>query len=111
MKLITRKTRKAIRKNLKKAINKHGPAIAAGLVGGLASTLATLASNDELVNDGKSRVGKLSDKVQGLMSDGKSRRRSTEKAATARNTRKSFNSALDGDESLAVSTPTRNTRS
>ena len=65
MKLINRKTRKAIRKNMKKAINKHGPAIAAGLIGGIASSLATLASTDEPVSsDGKSRLNQFAEKVQ-----------------------------------------------
>lgn len=46
MKLVNRKTRKAIRKSLKKVVKKHGPEIVAGLAGVIASTLATLASTD-----------------------------------------------------------------
>ena len=67
MKLINRKTRKVLRKNINKAIKKHGPAIAAGLVGGIASTLAAFAST-EAPDDkhGQSRLGQLTDKVQGV---------------------------------------------
>jgi hypothetical protein len=64
MKLLKRKTRKAIKKQFKKAINKHGPEIAAGLIGGLASTLMTLANTDE-DGSGKTKVGKLAKKVEG----------------------------------------------
>jgi len=46
MKLVNRKTQKAIRKSLKKALKKHGPKIVAGLAASIASTLATLASTD-----------------------------------------------------------------
>ena len=46
MKLVNRKTRKAIRKSLKKVVKKHGPEIVAGLAGAIASTLATLASTN-----------------------------------------------------------------
>ena len=47
MKLMKRKTRKAIEKNLRKALKNHGPAIAAGLIGGIASTLAAFAADDD----------------------------------------------------------------
>jgi hypothetical protein len=46
MKLVNRKTRKAIQKSVKKALKKHGPKIVAGLAASIASTLATLASTD-----------------------------------------------------------------
>lgn len=46
MKLVNRKTQKAIRKSVKKALKKHGPKIVAGLAASIASTLATLASTD-----------------------------------------------------------------
>ena len=103
MKLINRKTRKAIRKNLKKAINKHGAAIAAGLVGGIASTLATLAGTDELDNDAKSRVRKLAKKVRRAVGDNDSRKRSIGKSTVAKRTGKSFNSAIDEDGRLPAS--------
>jgi type VI protein secretion system component VasK len=103
MKLMNRKTRKAIRKDLKKAINKHGPAIAAGLVGGIASTLATLANNDELGNDAKSKVSKLSEKVRRVVGHEDSRKRSSTKSKAAKRTGKSFNSGAIEDGRLPAS--------
>jgi hypothetical protein len=71
MKLIDRKTRKAIRKGvnkalkssgMKKALKRHGPEIAAGLAGSLVSTLATLASTTAPGTKGKrSNLARLSD--------------------------------------------------
>ena len=64
MKFVKRKTRKAIRKGVNRVIKKHGSEIAAGLAGGIASTLATLASTDAPGTKGaKSNLGTLSDKV------------------------------------------------
>jgi hypothetical protein len=64
MKLVKRKTRKALRKSVNKVIKKHGGKIAAGLAGGIASTLATLASTDAPGTMGtKSNLGRLSEKV------------------------------------------------
>ena len=53
MKILKRKTRRAIRKSINKIAKKHGSEIAAGLVGSLASTLATLASTDAPAGRGK----------------------------------------------------------
>ncbi len=59
MKLIKRKTRKAIEKSVSKAIRKHGPKIATGLAAGLASSIATYISNDESgTSGGKRKKGK-----------------------------------------------------
>lgn len=69
MKIIKRKTQKAIEKTLRKAIKKHGPAIAAGLASGIASSLATLASTDAAESRGQSNLGMLAQKVQEALSD------------------------------------------
>jgi hypothetical protein len=53
MKLLKRKTRKALRKSINKIAKKHGSKIAMGLVGSLASTLAALASTDAANGRGK----------------------------------------------------------
>jgi hypothetical protein len=76
MKMIKRKTRKAIRKSVNKVLKKRGPQIAAGLAGGIASTLATLANTEAPGTKGKKSnlavlSGKLSDTVTGT--DGGSR--------------------------------------
>jgi len=69
MKILNRKTRKAIRKSVAKVLKKHGPQIAAGLAGGISSTLATLASTDEAGSRGaKSNLAKLSETVSGYLS-------------------------------------------
>jgi len=84
MKLVNKKTQKAIRKSVKKVIKKHGPEMAASLAGGIASTLATLASTDAPGTKGqKSNLAKLSRKVSDtvLGEDGKKARKRAEKAA------------------------------
>ena len=63
MKLMTKKTRKAIRKSVGKVIRKQGPVIAAGLAGSIASTLATLAGTEAPGSKGKSNLAKLSEDV------------------------------------------------
>jgi len=68
MKLVKRKTRKAIRKSVKKAINEHGPGIAAAVVSGVASTLATLAGTEAPGKGGKSNLRELSDNVTAAVS-------------------------------------------
>jgi len=79
MKMVNRKTRKVIRKSVKKVVKKHGPKIVAGLAGGIASTLATLASTDAPGTKGKqSNLRKAVNQVSdALTTDGdkKSRRR------------------------------------
>ena len=102
MKLMNRKTRKAIRKHVRKAISKHGPAIAAGLVGGIASTLAAMASTDDSDNNGHSRLGKLSDKVRQLTGHDDSHQRSNGKGKAARVTEPASDRTLDADKSLSA---------
>ena len=70
MKLMNRKTRKAIRKSVQKVIRQHGPEIIAGIAAAVASAVATLASTEAAGStDGKkSNLGKLSDKVAGALS-------------------------------------------
>lgn len=69
MTLMNRKTRKAIRRSVRKVIRKHGPEIIAGLAGAMASAVATLASTEAAGTGGKrSNLGKLSDKVAGALS-------------------------------------------
>ncbi|HZA35989.1 MAG TPA: hypothetical protein VE505_13715 [Vicinamibacterales bacterium] len=64
VKLMRRKTRKAIRKSVGKVIHNYGPQIAAGLAGGIASTLATLAGTEAPGSKGKkSNLAKLSEDV------------------------------------------------
>jgi hypothetical protein len=76
MKIMQRKTRKAIGKSVKKAIKKHGPKIAAGLAGGIASTLATLANTGAPGTKGrKSNLAALSQKVSDSLSGKESRKR------------------------------------
>jgi hypothetical protein len=61
MKLVNRKTRKAIEKGVRKAFKKHGPALMASLVSSLASTTATLAAT---AAPGKQRKSNLADIVE-----------------------------------------------
>ena len=61
MKLVNRKTRKAIEKSVRRAMKRHGPALMATLVSGLASSLATLAATDAPDRRGKSN---LADKLE-----------------------------------------------
>jgi hypothetical protein len=88
MKLMKRKTRKAIQKSVRKVIKRHGSEAAAGLAGGVASALATLASTDAPGTKGKkSNLGKLSQQVsQALAGDDrkKSRKRAAKKAGNKR---------------------------
>lgn len=69
MKLVNKKTRKAINKAVKKAIKKHGQTLAAGLLGGLASTIATLAKTDAPDRSGKSNLGLLAENIKEALSD------------------------------------------
>ena len=75
MKLMNRKTQKAIRKSVKKVIKKHGPEVAAGLVGTVASTLATLASTEAPRSRGKqSNLGELSHKLSATIAGDKGKK-------------------------------------
>jgi hypothetical protein len=69
MKLIKRKTRKAIQKAVRKAMKKHGKAIMAGLVTSIASSLATLAKAEAPGSGGKSHLAKAIDHAQHALSD------------------------------------------
>ena len=84
MKLVGRKTRKAIRKSVKKVVKKHGPEIAAGLVSGVASTLATLASTEAPRANSKrkkSNLSELSERVSDMLTDGNGKKPKDRRAA------------------------------
>ncbi|MDX2081858.1 MAG: hypothetical protein SFU53_13825 [Terrimicrobiaceae bacterium] len=64
MKLLKKKTRKAIRKNLRKAINRHGPELASHLAtGALAGLTALVAANPK--KSGK-KLRKLGQRIASL---------------------------------------------
>lgn len=69
MKLMKRKTRKAIEKSVAKVIKKHGPKIATGIAAGLASSLATLVSTDD--SGGGKKKKKKGSKLSNLLPSGK----------------------------------------
>jgi hypothetical protein len=62
MKLVSRKTRKAIDKTVRKAMKKHGPALVAAAASGLVSVIATLAKTEA---PGKRGTSNLADLVEG----------------------------------------------
>jgi hypothetical protein len=69
MKLVNKKNRKAINRAVKKAVKKHGQTLVAGLLGGLASTIATLAKTDAPGTGGaKSNLGMLAENIQEALS-------------------------------------------
>jgi hypothetical protein len=75
MKLVNRKTQKAIQKSVKKVIKKHGPKIAAGLVGSVASALTTLASTEAARSRGKrSNLADLSRQLAATIADDKGKK-------------------------------------
>ncbi len=75
MKLVNRKTKKAIQKSVRKVIKKHGPEVAAGLVGSVASTLATLASTEAPRSRGKqSNLAELSTKLSATVAGDKGKK-------------------------------------
>jgi hypothetical protein len=85
MKLVTRKTRKAIDKSVRKAMKKHGPALIAALASGLASSIATLAKTEAPGRHGKSHLAELAARAEESLSDTvpkKSRKRDPEKKRT-----------------------------
>lgn len=76
--IVKRKTRKAIRKSVNKVIKKHGPKIAAGVGGSIASALATLATTEAPSSKGKkSNLAAISRKIADTVAgeDGKSRKK------------------------------------
>jgi hypothetical protein len=56
MKLLNKKTQKAIEKSVRKALRQHGPKLVAAIAGSLASTLATLAATESADKPGKSNL-------------------------------------------------------
>jgi hypothetical protein len=64
MKLINRKTRKAIDKSVRKALKRHGPALITGLASGLASSLATLAKTEAPNKGGKSNLAMMAERLE-----------------------------------------------
>lgn len=71
MKLVNRKTKKAIEKSVRKAMKKHGPALIAGLASGLASTIATLARTEAPHGHGKSNLASMAEQAKESLTDGK----------------------------------------
>jgi hypothetical protein len=69
MKLVNKKTRKAINKAVSKAMKKHGQTLLAGLLGGLASTLATLAKTDAPGTGGKSNLSLLAENIKEALNE------------------------------------------
>lgn len=74
MKLVNRKTKKAIEKSVRKAMKKHGPALIAGLASGLATTIATLAGTTAPHGHGKSNLANMAEQAKDSLTDGKKAR-------------------------------------
>ena len=71
MKLVSRKTRKAINKSLRKAIRKNAPMLVAALASGVASALATLGRTESPDTPGKSNLSDMVDRArETLVADG-----------------------------------------
>jgi len=79
MKLVNRKTKRAIEKSVRKAMKKHGPMLLAGLASGLASTIATLARTEAPDGHGKSNLAKMAEQAKDSLTDGKKSRHHGEK--------------------------------
>ena len=79
MKLVNRKTKKAIEKSVRKAMMKHGPALVAGLASALASTIATLAKTEAPDARGKSNLADVVDQAKDSLTGKKSGKRHSEK--------------------------------
>jgi len=105
MKILTRKTRKAIRKSVGKVVKKHGPEILAGLAGGISSTLATLASTDGDTN-GQSRLTNLSKKVSTLWAGENGRKSERQYESTSGTGKKKGKSSTKRGDRMAHSEPT-----
>ena len=103
MKLVRRKTQKAIQKSLKKAIKKHGPKIAAGLAGGIASALATLANTESPDRGRKSNLAVLSEKLSETVT-GKRSDDSRSRAATRKSEGKRAKKRAKGAEEFGAAT-------
>lgn len=106
MKLVGRKTRRAIEKSVAKVIKKHGPMIATGIAASLASSLATLLSSDSSGSGTKGRKGKVSTlasllpkQVTDMFPGGDSKKKSRTKQATSRRKpKRSGKSEGDGEK-------------
>ena len=68
MKLVDRKTQKAIEKSVRKAMRKHGQTIVAGLASALVSSIATLASTQAPGKHGKSNLADLAERAEESLS-------------------------------------------
>jgi len=68
MKLVDRRTQKAIEKSVRKAMRKHGPTIVAGLATALVSSIATLASTQAPGKHGKSNLADLAERAEESLS-------------------------------------------
>jgi hypothetical protein len=69
--IVKRKTRKAILKSVNKVVKKHGPKVAAGLAGSIASALAALAGTQAPGRKGKkSNLAALSERVSDAVGEG-----------------------------------------
>jgi hypothetical protein len=64
MKLISRKTRKAIEKSVRKALKKAGPALVAAIVSSLGSAVATLATTESPEKRGESNLKAMTDRAK-----------------------------------------------
>jgi hypothetical protein len=63
MKLVGRKTKKAIEKSVRKAMKQHGPKIVAALAASLVSSIAALATTDSADKPGKSNLADIVDRA------------------------------------------------
>jgi hypothetical protein len=85
MKLVNRKTKKAIEKSVRKAMKKHGPALLAGLASGLAATIASLAKTEAPQGHGKSNLADIVEQAKdSLTGEKKSHRQGREKKRARR---------------------------
>jgi hypothetical protein len=100
MKLVSRKTRKAIRKSVSKVIRKQGPVIAAGLVGSIASTLATLAKTEAPESRGKSNLAKLSEDVSDKLTGSTDERIRDSSSDEPAKKKKHYDSAAEREEDV-----------
>ena len=81
MKLVKKKTRKAIEKTVRKAMKKHGPALMASLVSSLAASIATLAQTEAPGRSGTSNLGQLVEDAKSAVTGDSGRKRSRDPQA------------------------------
>jgi hypothetical protein len=82
VKLIDKKTRKAINKTVRKAMKKHGAALMAGLASGVASSLATLAKAEAPGTGGRSHLAAIVGRVEEALTDQGQKRKKNRAAAS-----------------------------